>query len=140
MAKKNSVKKRQSRVVDAMRREQKQMEKQKLRERELKERFEEERKSIGAQQRERRKNLMTGDKNKSAKDFSSLKTTLLETGGVLKRKKRRERKNQNKIVKGVRVGNATKIKKNVAYKGVVIKDAASKQAVLDMLKAEDRMM
>ena len=131
MAKKNSMKKRQSRVVDAMRREQKQMEKQKLRERELKER-EEERKSIGAQQRERRKNL---------KDFSSLKTTLLETkGGVLKRKKRRERKNQNKIVKGVRVGNATKIKKNVAYKGIVIKDAASKQAVLDMLKAEDRMM
>jgi hypothetical protein len=133
MAKKNSMKKRQSRVVDAMRREQKQMEKQKLRERELKERFEEhERKSIGAQQRERRKNL---------KDFSSLKTTLLETkGGVLKKKKRRERKNQNKIVKGVRVGNATKIKKNVAYKGIVIKDAASKQAVLDMLKAEDRMM
>jgi hypothetical protein len=132
MAKKNSMKKRQSRVVDAMRREQKQMEKQKLRERELKERFEEhERKSIGAQQRERRKNL---------KD-ASLKTTLLETkGGVLKRKKRRERKNQNKIVKGVRVGNATKIKKNVAYKGIVIKDAASKQAVLDMLKAEDRMM
>lgn len=132
MAKKNSMKKRQSRVVDAMRREQKQMEKQKLRERELKERFEEhERKSIGAQQRERRKNL---------KD-ASLKTTLLETkGGVLKKKKRRERKNQNKIVKGVRVGNATKIKKNVAYKGIVIKDAASKQAVLDMLKAEDRMM
>ena len=130
MAKKNSMKKRQSRVVDAMRREQKQMEKQKLRERELKER-EEERKSIGAQQRERRKNL---------KDFSSLKTTLLETGGVLKRKKKRERKNQNKIVKGVRVGNATKIKKNVVYNGIVIKDAASKQAVLDMLKAEDRMM
>ena len=138
MAKKNSMKKRQSRVVDAMRREQKQMEKQKLRERELKER-EEERKSIGAQQRERRKHLM-GDKNKSAKDFSSLKTTLLETGGVLKRKKKRERKNQNKIVKGVRVGNATKIKKNVVYNGIVIKDAASKQAVLDMLKAEDRMM
>ena len=137
MAKKNSMKKRQSRVVDAMRREQKQMEKQKLRERELKER-EEERKSIGAQQRERRKNLM-GDKNKSAKD-ASLKTTLLETGGVLKRKKKRERKNQNKIVKGVRVGNATKIKKNVVYNGIVIKDAASKQAVLDMLKAEDRMM
>ena len=133
MAKKNSMKKRQSRVVDAMRREQKQMEKQKLRERELKERFEEERKSIGAQQRERRKNL---------KDASSLKTTsLLETkGGVLKKKKRRERKNQNKIVKGVRVGNATKIKKNVVYNGIVIKDAASKQAVLDMLKAEDRMM
>ena len=139
MAKKNSMKKRQSRVVDAMRREQKQMEKQKLRERELKERFEEERKSIGAQQRERRKKLM-GDKNKSAKDFSSLKTTLLETGGVLKRKKKRERKNQNKIVKGVRVGNATKIKKNVVYNGIMIKDAASKQAVLDMLKAEDRMM
>jgi len=133
MAKKNSMKKRQSRVVDAMRREQKQMEKQKLRERELKERFEEERKSIGAQQRERRKNL---------KDASSLKTTsLLETkGGVLKKKKKRERKNQNKIVKGVRVGNATKIKKNVVYNGIVIKDAASKQAVLDMLKAEDRMM
>ena len=139
MAKKNSAKKRQSRVVDAMRREQKQMEKQKLRERELKERFEEhERKvSIGAQQRERRKMMTTGDVNK--KD-ASLKTTLLETGGVLKRKKKRERKNQNKIVKGVRVGNATKIKKNVAYKGIVIKDAASKQAVLDMLKAEDRMM
>jgi len=138
MAKKNSAKKRQSRVVDAMRREQKQMEKQKLRERELKERFDTERKvSIGAQQRERRKMMTTGDVNK--KD-ASLKTTLLETGGVLKRKKKRERKNQNKIVKGVRVGNATKIKKNVAYKGIVIKDAASKQAVLDMLKAEDRMM
>ena len=139
MAKKNSMKKRQSRVVDAMRREQKQMEKQKLRERELKERFDTERKvSIGAQQRERRKMMTTGDVNK--KD-ASLKTTLLETkGGVLKKKKRRERKNQNKIVKGVRVGNATKIKKNVAYKGIVIKDAASKQAVLDMLKAEDRMM
>ena len=138
MAKKNSAKKRQSRVVDAVRREQKQMEKQKLRERELKERFEEhERKvSIGAQQRERRK-MMTGDVNK--KD-ASLKTTLLETGGVLKRKKKRERKNQNKIVKGVRVGNATKIKKNVVYNGIMIKDAASKQAVLDMLKAEDRMM
>jgi len=134
MAKKNSMKKRQSRVVDAMRREEKQMEKQKLRERELKER-EEERKSIGAQQRERRK--MMGDK-KSAKD-ASLKTTL-ETGGVLKKKKKRERKNQNKIVKGVRVGNATKIKKNVVYNGIMIKDAASKQAVLDMLKAEDRMM
>lgn len=133
MAKKNSMKKRQSRVVDAMRREEKQMEKQKLRERELKER-EEERKSIGAQQRERRK---MGDK-KSAKD-ASLKTTL-ETGGVLKKKKKRERKNQNKIVKGVRVGNATKIKKNVVYNGIMIKDAASKQAVLDMLKAEDRMM
>jgi hypothetical protein len=130
MAKKNSAKKRQSRVVDAMRREEKQMEKQKLREREL-----EERKSIGAQQRERRKNVMGDAKNKS------MKTTLkLETGGVLKRKKKRERKNQNKIVKGVRVGNATKIKKNVSYNGVVIKDAASKQAVLDMLKAEDRMM
>ena len=138
MAKKNSAKKRQSRVVDAMRREQKQMEKQKLRERELKERFDTERKvSSGAQQRERRKMMTTGDVNK--KD-ASLKTTLLETGGVLKRKKKRERKNQNKIVKGVRVGNATKIKKNVAYKGIVIKDAASKQAVLDMLKAEDRMM
>lgn len=138
MAKKNSAKKRQSRVVDAMRREQKQMEKQKLRERELKERFDTERKvSIGAQQRERRKMMTTGDVNK--KD-ASLRTTLLETGGVLKRKKKRERKNQNKIVKGVRVGNATKIKKNVAYKGIVIKDAASKQAVLDMLKAEDRMM
>jgi len=111
------------------------MEKQKLRERELKER-EEERKSIGAQQRERRK-MMMGDK-KSAKD-ASLKTTL-ETGGVLKKKKKRERKNQNKIVKGVRVGNATKIKKNVVYNGIMIKDAASKQAVLDMLKAEDRMM
>ena len=109
------------------------MEKQKLRERELKER-EEERKSIGAQQRERRK---MGDK-KSAKD-ASLKTTL-ETGGVLKKKKKRERKNQKKIVKGVRVGNATKIKKNVVYNGIMIKDAASKQAVLDMLKAEDRMM
>ena len=112
------------------------MEKQKLRERELKERFDTERKvSIGAQQRERRK--MMGDK-KSAKD-ASLKTTL-ETGGVLKKKKKRERKNQNKIVKGVRVGNATKIKKNVVYNGIMIKDAASKQAVLDMLKAEDRMM
>ena len=78
-----------------------------------------------------------GDKQ-SAKD-ASLKTTL-ETGGVLKKKKKRERKNQNKIVKGVRVGNATKIKKNVVYNGIMIKDAASKQAVLDMLKAEDRMM
>ncbi len=93
MAKKNSAKKRQSRVLDAIRRENAILEKQK----EKKARKEEKRKV-------------------------------------------RERKNQNKIVKGVRVGNITKIRKNVSYGGIIIKDSESKQAVLDMLKAEDRMM
>ncbi len=64
---------------------------------------------------------------------------IIRRRGIQKRKVR-ERKNQNKIVKGVRVGNITKIRKNVSYGGIIIKDSASKQAVLDMLKAEDRMM
>ena len=129
MAKKNSAKKRQSRVLDAMRRENAILEKQK----EKKARKEEQaRKSVGEQQREKRR--------EGRKDFTrdaALKTK--ESAGIQKRKVR-ERKNQNKIVKGVRVGNITKIRKNVSYGGIIIKDSASKQAVLDMLKAEDRMM
>ena len=125
MAKKNSAKKRQSRVLDAIRREKAILEKQK----EKKARKEEAmRKSVGEQQRERRR--------EGRKDRDALKT---ESAGIQKRKVR-ERKNQNKIVKGVRVGNITKIRKNVSYGGIIIKDSESKQAVLDMLKAEDRMM
>ena len=126
MAKKNSAKKRQSRVLDAMRRESAILEKQK----EKKARKEEQaRKSVGEQQREKKR-------REGLKD-AALKTK--ESAGIQKRKVR-ERKNQNKIVKGVRVGNITKIRKNVSYGGIIIKDSASKQAVLDMLKAEDRMM
>ena len=74
------------------------------------------------------------ERRKGLKD-AALKTK--ESAGIQKRKVRE--KDQNKIVKGVRVGN-TKIRKNVSYGGIIIKDSASKQAVLDMLKAEDRMM
>ena len=127
MAKKNSAKKRQSRVLDAIRREKAILEKQK----EKKARKEEQmRKSVGEQQREKRR-----EGRKDTRD-AALKTK--ESAGIQKRKVR-ERKNQNKIVKGVRVGNITKIRKNVSYGGIIIKDSESKQAVLDMLKAEDRM-
>jgi|TARA_B100001769_G_scaffold168962_1_gene133107 hypothetical protein len=128
MAKKNSAKKRQSRVLDAMRRENAILEKQK----EKKARKEEQaRKSVGEQQREKKRR--EGLKDAALKTKESAK-------GIQKKRKVRERKNQNKIVKGVRVGNITKIRKNVSYGGIIIKDSASKQAVLDMLKAEDRMM
>ena len=127
MAKKNSAKKRQSRVLDAMRRESAILEKQK----EKKARKEQMRKSVGEQQREKKRR--EGLKDAALKTKESAK-------GIQKKRKVRERKNQNKIVKGVRVGNITKIRKNVSYGGIIIKDSASKQAVLDMLKAEDRMM
>ena len=128
MAKKNSAKKRQSRVLDAMRRENAILEKQK----EKKARKEEQaRKSVGEQQIEKKRR--EGLKDAALKTKESAK-------GIQKKRKVRERKNQNKIVKGVRVGNITKIRKNVSYGGIIIKDSASKQAVLDMLKAEDRMM
>jgi hypothetical protein len=128
MAKKNSAKKRQSRVLDAMRRESAILEKQK----EKKARKEEHaRKSVGEQQGEKKRR--EGLKDAALKTKESAK-------GIQKKRKVRERKNQNKIVKGVRVGNITKIRKNVSYGGIIIKDSASKQAVLDMLKAEDRMM
>ena len=52
MAKKNSMKKRQSRIADALVRERKQLEKQ--RERELKMKEEEEKTSVGQQMRENR--------------------------------------------------------------------------------------
>lgn len=129
MAKKNSAKKRQSRVLDAMRRENAILEKQK--EKKARKEEQEARKSVGEQQREKKRR--EGLKDAALKTKESAK-------GIQKKRKVRERKNQNKIVKGVRVGNITKIRKNVSYGGIIIKDSASKQAVLDMLKAEDRMM
>ena len=130
MAKKNSTKKRQSRIADALVRERKQLEKQ--RERELKMKEEEEKTSVGRQMREKR----------SKKHENTKGGVHVLTGGIQKQKKssKREGKNRHKIVRGVRVGNATKIRKNVTYGGITIKDSESKKAVLEMLKAEDRMM
>ena len=131
MAKKNSIKKRQSRIADALVRERKQMEKQ--RERELKMKEEEQKVSVGRQIRE----------SKRSKKHENTKGGVhVLTGGIQKLKKisKREGKNRHKIVNGVRVGNATKIRKNVTYGGITIKDSESKKAVLEMLKAEDRMM
>jgi len=132
MAKKNSTKKRQSRIADALVRERKQLEKQ--RERELKMKEEEEKTSVGRQMREKR----------SKKHPENTKGGVhVLAGGIQKLKKKsskREGKNRHKIVRGVRVGNATKIRKNVTYGGITIKDSESKKAVLEMLKAEDRMM
>ena len=130
MAKKNSMKKRQSRIADALVRERKQLEKQ--RERELKMKEEEEKMSVGRQIREKR-----------SKKHENTKGGVINVlnGGIQKQKKsKREGKNRHKIVNGVRVGNATKIRKNVTYGGITIKDSESKKAVLEMLKAEDRMM
>ena len=130
MAKKNSTKKRQSRIADALVRERKQLEKQ--RERELKMKEEEEKTSVGRQMREKR----------SKKHENTTKGGVhVLTGGIQKQKKssKREGKNRHKIVRGVRV-DATKIRKNVTYGGITIKDSESKKAVLEMLKAEDRMM
>ena len=129
MAKKNSAKKRQSRIADALVRERKQMEKQ--RERELKMKEEEQKVSVGRQIREKR----------SKKHENTKGGVHVLTGGIQKQKKsKREGKNRHKIVNGVRVGNATKIRKNVTYGGITIKDSESKKAVLEMLKAEVRMM
>jgi hypothetical protein len=132
MAKKNSIKKRQSRIADALVRERKQMEKQ--RERELKMKEEEQKVSVGRQIREKR-SLKKQENTKGGV------INVLVNGGIQKLKKiQREGKNRHKIVNGVRVGNATKIRKNVTYGGITIKDSESKKAVLEMLKAEDRMM
>ena len=129
MAKKNSTKKRQSRIADALVRERKQMEKQ--RERELKMKEEEQKVSVGRQIREKR--------SKKHENKGGVINVL--NGGIQKQKiSKREGKNRHKIVRGVRVGNATKIRKNVTYGGITIKDSESKKAVLEMLKAEDRMM
>ena len=132
MAKKNSTKKRQSRIADALVRERKQLEKQ--RERELKMKEEEEKMSVGRQIREKR--------SKKHPENTTKGGVRVLTGGIQKQKKssKREGKNRHKIVRGVRVGNATKIRKNVTYGGITIKDSESKKAVLEMLKAEDRMM
>ena len=131
MAKKNSMKKRQSRIADALVRERKQLEKQ--RERELKMKEEEEKTSVGRQMREKR--------SKKHPENTTKGGVHVLTGGIEKQKKsKREGKNRHKIVNGVRVGNATKIRKNVTYGGITIKDSESKKAVLEMLKAEDRMM
>ena len=130
MAKKNSAKKRQSRIADALVRERKQMEKQ--RERELKMKEEEQKVSVGRQMREKRS--LKKQENKGG-------VINVLNGGIQKQKiSKREGKNRHKIVNGVRVGNATKIRKNVTYGGITIKDSESKKAVLEMLKAEDRMM
>ena len=130
MAKKNSMKKRQSRIADALVRERKQMEKQ--RERELKMKEEEQKVSVGRQIREKRS--LKKQENKGG-------VINVLNGGIQKQKiSKREGKNRHKIVNGVRVGNATKIRKNVTYGGITIKDSESKKAVLKMLKAEDRMM
>jgi hypothetical protein len=130
MAKKNSAKKRQSRIADALVRERKQMEKQ--RERELKMKEEEQKVSVGRQIREKRS--LKKQENKGG-------VINVLNGGIQKQKiSKREGKNRHKIVNGVRVGNATKIRKNVTYGGITIKDSESKKAVLEMLKAEDRMM
>ena len=130
MAKKNSMKKRQSRIADALVRERKQLEKQ--RERELKMKEEEEKMSVGRQIREKRS--LKKQENKGG-------VINVLNGGIQKQKiSKREGKNRHKIVNGVRVGNATKIRKNVTYGGITIKDSESKKAVLEMLKAEDRMM
>jgi hypothetical protein len=130
MAKKNSAKKRQSRIADALVRERKQMEKQ--RERELKRKEEEQKVSVGRQIREKRS--LKKQENKGG-------VINVLNGGIQKQKiSKREGKNRHKIVNGVRVGNATKIRKNVTYGGITIKDSESKKAVLEMLKAEDRMM
>jgi hypothetical protein len=130
MAKKNSMKKRQSRIADALVRERKQMEKQ--RERELKMKEEEQKVSVGRQIREKRS--LKKQENKGG-------VINVLNGGIQKQKiSKREGKNRHKIVNGVRVGNATKIRKNVTYGGITIKDSESKKAVLEMLKAEDRMM
>jgi hypothetical protein len=132
MAKKNSTKKRQSRIADALVRERKQLEKQ--RERELKMKEEEEKTSVGRQMREKR--------SKKHPENTTKGGVRVLTGGIQKQKKssKREGKNRHKIVRGVRVGNATKIRKNVTYGGITIKESESKKAVLEMLKAEDRMM
>ena len=131
MAKKNSTKKRQSRIADALVRERKQLEKQ--RERELKMKEEEEKTSVGRQMREKR--------SKKHPENTTKGGVRVLTGGIQKQKiSKREGKNRHKIVNGVRVGNATKIRKNVTYGGITIKDSESKKAVLEMLKAEDRMM
>ena len=124
------MKKRQSRIADALVRERKQMEKQ--RERELKMKEEEQKVSVGRQIREKR--------SKKHENKGGVINVL--NGGIQKQKKssKREGKNRHKIVRGVRVGNATKIRKNVTYGGITIKDSESKKAVLEMLKAEDRMM
>lgn len=132
MAKKNSVKKRQDRITDALVRERKQMEKQRARELKMKE---EQKMSVGRQIRESKKSLKKRENNKGGGG----KVNVLH-GGIQKQKTRREGKNRHKIVNGVRVGNATKIRKNVTYGGITIKDSESKKAVLEMLKAEDRMM
>ena len=130
MAKKNSMKKRQSRIADALVRERKQLEKQ--RERELKMKEEEQKVSVGRQIREKRS--LKKQENKGG-------VINVLNGGIQKQKiSKREGKNRHKIVNGVRVGNATKIRKNVTYGGITIKDSESKKAVLEMLKAEDRMM
>ena len=130
MAKKNSTKKRQSRIADALVRERKQLEKQ--RERELKMKEEEEKMSVGRQIRESKR-------SKKHENKGGVINVL--NGGIQKQKiSKREGKNRHKIVNGVRVGNATKIRKNVTYGGITIKDSESKKAVLEMLKAEDRMM
>ena len=133
MAKKNSVKKRQDRITDALVRERKQMEKQRARELKMKE--EEQKMSVGRQIRESKKSLKKQENNKGGGKVNNVLN-----GGVQKQKTRREGKNRHKIVNGVRVGNATKIRKNVTYGGITIKDSESKKAVLEMLKAEDRMM
>ena len=108
------------------------MEKQRARELKMKE---EQKMSVGRQIRESKKSLKKQENNKGGGKVNNVLN-----GGVQKQKTRREGKNRHKIVNGVRVGNATKIRKNVTYGGITIKDSESKKAVLEMLKAEDRMM
>ena len=105
---------------------------EKQRERELKMKEEEQKVSVGRQIRKKR--------SKKHENKGGVINVL--NGGIQKLKKisKREGKNRHKIVNGVRVGNATKIRKNVTYGGITIKDSESKKAVLEMLKAEDRMM
>ena len=105
---------------------------EKQRERELKMKEEEQKVSVGRQIREKR--ILKKQENKGG-------VINVLNGGIQKQKiSKREGKNRHKIVNGVRVGNATKIRKNVTYGGITIKDSESKKAVLEMLKAEDRMM
>jgi hypothetical protein len=140
MASKNSLKKRKSRVLDAIKREREQIEKKQSKQMRSTNNSTNNRStgtlSIGQTIR-REKNNNSDDGNNNNNNNNNVRSLKVSNKTIMK--KTRERKNMNKIVKGVRIGNIVKLKKNVSYNGIMIKDAESKQAVLDMIKAEDRM-
>ena len=89
------------------------------------------------EEEERRKTSSPG--KKGATKTTAAATTPTRTDRGVSKKKRRAGKNANKRVKGVKVPPNVKIRKNVCYGGIVLKDSASKQAVLDLIRKEDRM-